>query len=788
LEGVSVSVTDSFGTYTAITDDAGAYTITGNVQGDFTITFTKAGYFTITQNGNAPAAGGSVAVDTQLSQPMTLSISSPADGEKINATPVTVIVSCNNLSATVTVNGVPAVVSGELFAATLDLPEGANVITATADDGGGQVVSDNISVIVATTGTITGTVTSATTGLVVAGATVAVTDAKSTVHSALTAQDGTYSISDVASGTYNGTISKTGHTDATFSGSMVAEDTVVIDRALLPAAPTISNIQVRAVSDTAATITWTTDQLSDSLVEYGQTTAYGLSNYDVTMVAGHSVTLTGLSPSTTYVFQVTSAAASGLSQSAAGNQPFTTLAAVTITNTAVSNITGDTATITWTTDQPADSLVQFGLTTEYSQTSSDPALVTVHSITLTGLTPATTHHYQVISTAANGVSGNSVDSTFTTPAFPIISNITVTNITGNAATINWTTDQPATSQVDYGESAVYDLAVADTMPATAHTMALSNLISGTTYHFAVTSANSAELSSSSIDYTFNTQQVMTLTITAPVEGETVSNSSVLVQGTVIGAGGEIGVTVNNDRLGVVSDGYFAVNDVPLLVGGNTIVVKAVDADGNIAEAAVNVNYQPGVGPIKLTADVESGLAPLTATFRIDAGFDMATATTNVSAFGPVAVDSVTFINDEEFIVQVSTPGIYVITAEVTDSVSNMSSDSLAMFAMDGATLDALLTAKWVGMKTAMATQDVEGALPAFLETSKDKYREIYTNLLTQLPQLAADMQNIEMIYAKDGRAKYRIIRQQIIEGAPVDITYYIYFNRDANGIWKIDEY
>ncbi|MEA3437791.1 MAG: carboxypeptidase regulatory-like domain-containing protein, partial [Thermodesulfobacteriota bacterium] len=121
VEGVSISVTDSFDTYTALTDDAGAYTVTGNVQGDFSITFTKTGYFTKTENSTVPA-GGSVTVNTQLGYTMTISIMSPVEGARINATPVTVIVSSNNLSATATVNGVPAVVSGEQFIATIDLP------------------------------------------------------------------------------------------------------------------------------------------------------------------------------------------------------------------------------------------------------------------------------------------------------------------------------------------------------------------------------------------------------------------------------------------------------------------------------------------------------------------------------------------------------------------------------------------------------------------------------------------------------------------------------------------
>jgi hypothetical protein len=143
----------------------------------------------------------------------------------------------------------------------------------------------------------------------------------------------------------------------------------------------------------------------------------------------------------------------------------------------------------------------------------------------------------------------------------------------------------------------------------------------------------------------------------------------------------------------------------------------------------------------------------------------------------------------EFNCDFKVPGIYTFKYVVEDEQGvEYASQPVSVNVLDRAELDALLKARWNGMKSGLSSQDVEGALAYFVETSQDKYRVIYTALQAQLPQLATDMQNIEMVYAKDGRAKYRIIRQQMIEGTPVDITYYIYFNWDANGLWKIDEY
>jgi hypothetical protein len=67
----------------------------------------------------------------------------------------------------------------------------------------------------------------------------------------------------------------------------------------------ISNIDIDAVSPTSMTISWTTDLSSDSLVEYGLTTAYGSQVSDPALTTSHSVTLTDLTPNTWYHYRIT---------------------------------------------------------------------------------------------------------------------------------------------------------------------------------------------------------------------------------------------------------------------------------------------------------------------------------------------------------------------------------------------------------------------------------------------------------------------------------------------------
>jgi regulation of enolase protein 1 (concanavalin A-like superfamily) len=73
------------------------------------------------------------------------------------------------------------------------------------------------------------------------------------------------------------------------------------------------------------------------------------------------------------------------------------------------------AIVTWTTNEPADSRVDFGLTAAYEIASEiDAAFVTAHGLALDGLAPNTTYHYRVTSRDVGLVSTSTGDLTFTT--------------------------------------------------------------------------------------------------------------------------------------------------------------------------------------------------------------------------------------------------------------------------------------------------------------------------------------------------------------------------------------
>ena len=85
-----------------------------------------------------------------------------------------------------------------------------------------------------------------------------------------------------------------------------------------------------------------------------------------------------------------------------------------ITSIASSNISGVGATITWSTNRPADSQVEYGVTTGYGNVVSLKTLDTSHQMNLFGLTPNTLYHYRVKSKDEAGNLSTSGDLTFTT--------------------------------------------------------------------------------------------------------------------------------------------------------------------------------------------------------------------------------------------------------------------------------------------------------------------------------------------------------------------------------------
>ncbi|MBI3193367.1 MAG: S8 family serine peptidase, partial [Ignavibacteriae bacterium] len=145
------------------------------------------------------------------------------------------------------------------------------------------------------------------------------------------------------------------------------------------------------------------------------------------------------------------------------------ITAPVISNVASSGITNSTATITWTTDEASNSVVNYGLTTSYGSNASNASMVTSHSVALSGLTANTLYHYRVNSTDASSNTATSGDFTFTTAnTLSPIETFSDGNFTANPAWAGSTTQFSVVTSSDAGAGATnsFTLRLASSASAT----------------------------------------------------------------------------------------------------------------------------------------------------------------------------------------------------------------------------------------------------------------------------------------------------------------------------------
>lgn len=183
------------------------------------------------------------------------------------------------------------------------------------------------------------------------------------------------------------------------------------------------------------------------------------------------------------------------------------------------------ATITWTTNENADSQVEYGLTTSYGTTTIlDTTMTTSHSVILSGLFASTTYHYRVISKDAATNTAIFSDSTFTTSA---VSDTTApvrsagspsgTLASGTTSTtISITTDESATCRYSTTAGVAYASmgTTFSTTGGTAQSTTVSGLTNGDAYNYYVRCSDTSSNVNTS-DYTISFTVAATTVVVAP---------------------------------------------------------------------------------------------------------------------------------------------------------------------------------------------------------------------------------------------------------------------------------
>ena len=270
-----------------------------------------------------------------------------------------------------------------------------------------------------------------------------------------------------------------------------------------------------------------------------------------------------------------------------------------------------------------------------------------------------------------------------------------------------------------------------------------------------------------------------ITITHPAGGSDIYRPDTMVKGTINHTlTGEVGIMVNG-MSAVVFDNEFVVNHIGLIDGENTITVQAVDTLGHTAVAAITV-YSEVNGPfIVLSADDELGICPLETTLRVEPA--LSRDITSISYVGPGQVEFLETAEDGEYRVSIASEGVYNFTAEITTESGDFT-DTVSVLVMDKETLDLLLRAKWEGMRTALAGNDIDTAAGYFCNAKRELKRSAFSALSeSERLHLVQELEDIEFIEMMGRSIEYdiRIFRDG------TEYSFYLLFEVDDDGLWKI---
>lgn len=288
--------------------------------------------------------------------------------------------------------------------------------------------------------------------------------------------------------------------------------------------PAISSLAVTGTTTSGATISWATNETATTKVYYSTSspvTALSPTTESTLLVTSHSMSLTGLTAATTYYYMVESKDAA-MNKVTSSQSSFTTAtpaadtSAPTISSISVTSITVSGATVNWTTNEPAKSKVYFATSTPVGLSTATSvamtALVTSHSVALTGLSQLTNYYFLIETEDAAGNKTTSGENVLTTAtpdiATPAVSAVNVSNLSSTSASVGWVTNEFATSKVYYGTTSPLNLGAAAFVSPPGnfmtHLVNLTGLVASTTYYYVVESKDVAMNAGTSIGANFTT--------------------------------------------------------------------------------------------------------------------------------------------------------------------------------------------------------------------------------------------------------------------------------------------
>jgi len=383
--------------------------------------------------------------------------------------------------------------------------------------------------------------------------------------------------------------------------------------------PVISNVNSNSVTSNSAVISWATNESANSQVGYGTTSSYGTNwpvSPDPNMVSSHNIQIVGLSPGTTYHYQVKSADQAGNNASSSDftfttTSPDTTAPTVSITNPTNGATVSNTITISANaSDNVGVDHVDFYVgTTQIGADASNPYSISWNTTSVANGT------YNIFAraydSAGNNATSSSVLVTVNNVAVPppdttapVVSMTTPSNggtVSGSIAVGATATDNVGVTRVEFYDGSTL-ISSDTTAGATGSDYAVTWNTSGNGSHTLKAKAFDAagnNTTSSTITVTVNNVVIgdttpPNVTITSPTSSTIASNGNTNFTATASDPSGISGMEIKVDGVtkktcaSPATTCTYKQNNRQLTSGSHTITATAFDGAGNLGTATKTV--------------------------------------------------------------------------------------------------------------------------------------------------------------------------------------------------------
>jgi hypothetical protein len=266
-------------------------------------------------------------------------------------------------------------------------------------------------------------------------------------------------------------------------------------------------------------------------------------------------------------------------------------------------------------------------------------------------------------------------------------------------------------------------------------------------------------------------------ITSPTDGASFSTDRVLVTGTVQ-APANSGVIVNG-VVAVVSGTQFFASNVPLSLGVNTVTATATSPTGKQAVHSITATSN-SASAVQISATPIQGIAPLTVSFvATSTGNPVASWQANPGAAGSLDTSDPSAL----FKFTYTQPGVYQASVRVTDSAGQVYTQTIVIGVADTTQMDLLFRSIWSGLNTALVSGDKGTAMSYLTGSARDKYGPVFNVLLPYMPDIVTSYSPLKRGSISQNIGEYAVIRN---DGA-LKRAYFVYFVRDSDGVWRVDE-